>query len=255
MSIGTISKRQAHFSLNLAKNEVSNIMTDDKQNKLILRRVFQVLLSTSVWGGILLLSAGQWNWPRGWLCLGFYIASFLVNFFVVFTFNPQVIAERAKAHEGTKTFDKIFGAVFLLLVLTVPVVAGLDMRFQWTNAPFWLFYPGLVLFVLGNIPIVWSMVVNQHLEQTVRIQEDRDHKVVTTGPYAWVRHPMYVGMILEYLGLPLMLGSHWSLVPAGLAIVAMIVRTYLEDQTLQEELPGYKEFTRKTKFRLLPGIF
>lgn len=222
----------------------------------ILRRMIQVSLTMLLWGALLFGAAGTLGWRRGWLCMGAYALSLLLNLIIVGKLNPQIIAERGKKHEGTKAFDKIFGVIFGILLLAVPITAGLDAaRFGWSTIPFVAFVPGFVLFALGSIPITWSMVANRHLETTVRIQKERDHQVVTTGPYAIVRHPMYIGMILQYLGLPLMVGSAWAYLPSLGAIVAMVIRTRLEDDTLQDELPGYKAFTKQTKYRLLPGVW
>ncbi len=214
------------------------------------------MCALAIWGALLFVAAGDWKWQRGWSCIAAYGGTFLFNLAFVGWFNPSVIAERGKKHKGTKPFERKIGLVFLPLVVAVPIVGGLDaVRFQWSVLPFSTFYGGVVLLFLGTLPIAWSMATNPHLETTVRIQVERNHQVITSGPYSWVRHPMYVGMILQYLGIPLMLGSLWSYVPSLLAIVVMIVRTHLEDQTLQQELSGYNEYTQHTRYRLLPGIW
>ena len=109
--------------------------------------------------------------------------------------------------------------------------------------------------VLGFIPVAWSMGTNPHLETTVRIQKDRGHKVATTGPYNIVRHPMYLGGILQSLSIPLFLGSAWTLIPAGIQVVLLVIRTTYEDRTLQDELEGYKDYSQKTRYRLMPGVW
>jgi protein-S-isoprenylcysteine O-methyltransferase Ste14 len=113
----------------------------------------------------------------------------------------------------------------------------------------------VVLHLLGSIPIAGAMATNPHLETTVRIQEDRGHRVSTSGPYRVVRHPMYVGAILQFAGAPLVLGSLWACLPVAAAPVLFIVRTALEDRTLRRELPGYEAYAQRTRYRLLPGVW
>ncbi|UCC65296.1 MAG: isoprenylcysteine carboxylmethyltransferase family protein, partial [Anaerolineae bacterium] len=136
------------------------------------------------------------------------------------------------------------------------VVAGLDARFEWsTSVPLALHIGGLIASVLGWALFMWAMGANAFFSEAVRIQEERGHTVVTNGPYRYVRHPGYVGAILALLATPLLLGSLWALVPAGLAAIGYVVRTGLEDKTLQEELDGYKDYTRQVRYRLLPGVW
>jgi protein-S-isoprenylcysteine O-methyltransferase Ste14 len=135
-------------------------------------------------------------------------------------------------------------------------VAGLDFRFGWTP-PFalWRHLLGIVLLLISSVIVYWSMMVNTFFVSTVRIQNDRGHQVCDRGPYAVVRHPGYAGALLTYIALPLILGSWWAAIPAALSIIGFILRTYLEDQTLKQELAGYQAYADKVKYRLLPGIF
>lgn len=111
------------------------------------------------------------------------------------------------------------------------------------------------LFLLGCVPIPWSMAVNPYHERTVRVQEDRGHEVVKSGPYAMVRHPMYAGVIVQSLAAPLILGSFWSYIPIAMTILTIVIRTSLEDRMLRKELPGYQDYTKTTQFRLVPGLW
>jgi protein-S-isoprenylcysteine O-methyltransferase Ste14 len=159
-------------------------------------------------------------------------------------------------HADTKRFDKIFLAVYLPLVSIQPAVAGLDaVRFLWSSMSFAFVYIGTILFVFGIVLIGWALSVNKYAETSVRIQTDRGHTVVTSGPYRLVRHPMYVGTILMYLGTPLVWGSVWALLLGALMGVLLIWRTAREDRTLRNELAGYEEFTTRTRYRLLPGLW
>ncbi|NIN68361.1 MAG: hypothetical protein GTO63_27370 [Anaerolineae bacterium] len=136
------------------------------------------------------------------------------------------------------------------------LIAGLDLRWGWSPPlPLALRLAGLVVVVLGSATASWAMLSNAYFSTGVRIQEERGHRVVSKGPYRYVRHPGYSGFSLSNLGLPLMLGSAWALIPGGLLSSAMIIRTVLEDRTLHEELEGYEAYARKVRYRLIPGIW
>ncbi len=219
------------------------------------KRLVSVTVLTVVMAAILFGCAGTLAWARGWIYQGIVLGLLLVNFVVLVRLNPEVIAARNKRGENTKTFDKVFAWPFGLSLIALPVVAGLDLRFEWSDLGTPWLIVGIVLYALGSIPIAWSMAVNEHLEQTVRIQEDRDHRVIDTGPYAIVRHPMYVGVIAQNVAVPLILASVWAFVPVAVLALSLVIRTGFEDRTLQAELPGYVEFTGRTRYRLLPGVW
>ena len=107
----------------------------------------------------------------------------------------------------------------------------------------------------GDVFVLWTMAVNPFLEKGIRIQEDRGHRVITTGPYRYVRHPMYAGAIVMFAGFPLVLGSGWTFVPVGVITVLFVVRTVYEDQVLRRELPGYAGYAERTRYRLIPGVW
>jgi len=164
---------------------------------------------------------------------------------------------RGAGQEGTKKWDYVFLAVFgLNLLIVVPLVAGLDVgRFQWSylGVPFMII--GIVLYIISLALVLWAMVVNQHFEGTVRIQTERDHKVISTGPYKIVRHPGYAGMIMGAFPPAFIVGSLFALIPVAIIIIAIIVRTHFEDKLLRAELEGYADYAKKTKYRLFPGIW
>ena len=140
--------------------------------------------------------------------------------------------------------------------LGILVVAPLDFfLIPGPEVPISLIIVGSVLFLAGDVIVAWAMGENPFLERTVRIQEDRSQVVITTGPYRFMRHPMYTGMLIMTAGWPLVLGSWWTFVPVLLLDVSLIVRTHLEDRTLQDELPGYREYAQKTRYRLVPGVW
>ena len=170
--------------------------------------------------------------------------------------NPEVIAARVNRHEGTKGWDRWVLGLFLPAMASILPVAALDDgRFHWSHVPWWVCGIGYVLLIAGLAGLTWAESVNKFFEPTVRIQADRGHTVIDTGPYALVRHPGYVAAFLLVLGMPLSLGSFWALIPAVISYLLLVVRTALEDRTLQEELPGYKDYARRVRYRLVPGVW
>ena len=220
-------------------------------------RIFQVVLQIAFTGVLLFAAAGTLAWFWGWAYMALAVLSMLVNAWVLLRYNPQVVAERAATKAGGKAWDKLL--VVLFATFSVPglmLVAGLDHRFGWTS-PYALFIHGvgLILFILSGALFLWAMVVNTYFSTDVRIQVDRGHAVISNGPYRFVRHPGYVGLIGGLLAQPLLLGSLWALVPGFLAMVILLVRTALEDKALQAELEGYRHYAQQTPYRLFPGIW
>jgi protein-S-isoprenylcysteine O-methyltransferase Ste14 len=215
----------------------------------------QVLVSILLIGVLLFLSAGRLDWLWGWLFLAAFFLLMLASAFVM-SKSGDLINERGRRAENIKGWDKALMGVYSLLLFAVPVVAGLDaVRGELSAMPLALHVVGVVLAIPAMIMPLWAMSANAYLSTMVRIQDDRGQQVVTTGPYRYVRHPMYVGTVLFGLCIPLYLGSWWAFVPCGLIVVIFIVRTALEDRTLQEELPGYAEYAQQTRYRLLPGVW
>jgi protein-S-isoprenylcysteine O-methyltransferase Ste14 len=219
--------------------------------------IFQGLALFAWWLISLFGSAGQLTWKRGWICTVLYLGGLHTCRAIVNKLNPRLVEEREKAiRKDTKSFDKTFLRLFLSLTIVQPIVAGLDaVRFNSALMPFWTVYPGVGLFMFSATLITWVLVKNPHAESSVRIQNDRGHNVVVSGPYRFVRHPMYVGLILLHASMALILGSIWTLALAALITMLFLWRTALEDQTLRQELPGYEEYTTITRYRLIPGIW
>lgn len=207
--------------------------------------------------GTVFLGAGRINWLRGWICVALWTTSLTGVGLVTQRCNPQLMKERAKwRRQDTKPFDKIFLAAYMPFVVTQPAIAGMDaVRFHWSSLPFGYVYVGSVIYLLAMALIAWVLCTNPYAETSVRIQHDRGHTVVTTGPYSFVRHPMYIGAILMYLSTPLVWGSLWAFAVGGVITVLFLVRTALEDKTLRRELPGYEEYTSHTRYRLLPSVW
>lgn len=216
-------------------------------------------LGAFIEGALLFAAAGRVDMPRAWLFLVVSFVGMFGGIVPVAIANPELVNHRGrwKKKKDTKPWDKtlltLYG-VFAFYIL--PVVMGLDVgRYGWSHLGPWAGVLGTLLFPVGSAVLTWAMLVNTHFEATVRIQTDRNHKVVTTGPYAFIRHPGYAGVTLWALGTPLMVGSLWGLLPAGLAIAVLVIRTGREDRILRAELPGYPEYALRVPYRLLPGIW
>jgi protein-S-isoprenylcysteine O-methyltransferase Ste14 len=169
---------------------------------------------------------------------------------------PDLLKERLTRNKEIKSWDKMIMTVYSFLLIILLAVPGLDaVRFGWSEVPLVVKALGFFGYIPALVFAFWAMRENAYSSDVVRIQEDRGHTVCSTGPYRYVRHPMYVGVILFVLCFPLSLGSLYSFIPASIIVVLFIIRTSLEDKTLQEELPGYKEYTQTVRYRLIPGVW
>jgi protein-S-isoprenylcysteine O-methyltransferase Ste14 len=200
--------------------------------------------------------AGNLRWAGGWLfILLFFILCALAAIYL-WRINPEVFVARSKLRKGIKPWDKVLMFFLFLSLMAIFPVAGLDDgRFHWSSVPTWLVVLGYVLFSIGFVLSAWAEAVNKFVELGVRIQTERGHKVIDTGPYAIVRHPMYLSAFFVFFGAALALGSFWAMIPATIANVVLIVRTAMEDRTLQDELDGYREYAFRVRYRLIPGVW
>jgi protein-S-isoprenylcysteine O-methyltransferase Ste14 len=231
--------------------------TGHKPERINRRRLVLYLLGTPLFFVLFLfLPAGTWAWPKGWLFVGVLLATGALGAWFIWRVNPELYAARINPHQGTERWDKVLIGLAIPAMLAIfPVAALDDGRFHWLPVPWWACGVGYVVFLAGMGIVTWAEAVNKFFEVTVRIQTDRGHRVIDTGPYAVVRHPGYVGGSLLFVGIALCLGSVWALIPAGLASCLLILRTRWEDETLQAELPGYKEYTQRVHYRLVPGVW
>ncbi len=205
---------------------------------------------------ILILPTENTRWTKGWLFILIFLVMMILASVYLSRTNPEIFAARRRIHPGTKRWDKVLLRFLFASFLSIFVVAALDDgRFHWSSVPLWIVVFGYVLLVVGMVGSVWVQSVNKFAEPGVRIQIDREQRVIDTGPYAIVRHPLYVAAFFFIFGCALALGSLWALIPAAVAILILIVRTGLEDRTLQNELDGYSGYAAQVRYRLIPGIW
>ena len=210
----------------------------------------------AVLAGVLLGVSGDGRWVEAWLLLAVFALT-QATAFREMKRQPDLLMERSKVQPGTKPWDKLLVALLAFVCpLGTWITAALDHRFGWTGREHtaWI-AAGFVLMLAGIRLMQWAIAVNRFFSATVRIQSDRGQTVVSSGPYAYVRHPGYAGMLAWAIGTPIALGSRWALLPTALGVVVLIVRTVLEDRTLQAELAGYTVYTSRVRSRLLPHVW
>ncbi len=224
--------------------------------KLIARYAFRETLGLVVMGVALFWSAGRVDWWPGWATMAVMLAWVLATAIVIFLLNPGLFAERLGPRKGAKSWDTIILSIVGLVQLARYILAGLDQRYGWTGGfPLAAQIAALILCALGYALVVWATASNLYFSQIVRIQSERGHTVATGGPYHYVRHPAYIGAILYELAVAVLLASWWALVAGIICTILFILRTALEDRTLQAELPGYADYAHQVRHRLIPAIW
>jgi protein-S-isoprenylcysteine O-methyltransferase Ste14 len=205
---------------------------------------------------IIFISAGRLNYFQGitYVIIGVITGTLS---YTVLRPDSELLAERAKPGKGTKKSDLILLGVSFFATLAMYITGGLDSgRYHWSPDFRWSFYGlGILLTFSGQLLFLIAQKQNKFFSSTVRIQTDRAHKVCDTGLYKVIRHPAYLGSILQAIGFPLLFGSVWSIIPAGLIIILHIARTFLEDRTLTKALVGYPEYTLKTPYKIVPFVW
>jgi protein-S-isoprenylcysteine O-methyltransferase Ste14 len=234
------------------------VKTSNHQRIISPRVVIQLLIVIVAAPFLPLLISWRWSWWEAWAYAIISILGFVVSRVLAARRHPDVIAERAQhmQQENIKPWDKQLSVWLMLGGVAVLLVAGLDERFGWSPAfdlPVKLL--ALVMILAGYALSSYALIENRFFSSTVRIQTERGHHVVSSGPYRWVRHPGYAGGLLAYLAIPLLLDSPWAFLPTVFVTVLTIVRTALEDRTLQKELEGYREYAGRVRYRLLPGVW
>ena len=202
---------------------------------------------------ILFVSSGRLDWIMAWILLGIHLVG---TIFISLKINSGLIDERTQEKEGIKNWDALLVLIMNIVGLSVLLIAGLDIRFEWSGlVPLPIEIIAMVIVIFGYAVLAWAAISNEYFSRVVRIQEERGHSVITSGPYYYIRHPGYLGLILCAIAQPLMLGSFWALIPAIFTVLILFVRTNLEDRTLQEELADYKDYTLQVRYRLFLGVW
>jgi protein-S-isoprenylcysteine O-methyltransferase Ste14 len=218
----------------------------------------QLLIFVVVIPFLPLLISGRWDWWEAWVYAIIYILGFVLSRMLAARRHPDLLAERARftQHEDAKPWDKWLAPSVGLGGGLIPLVAGLDALFVWSptfSLPVKILALAIILagYALGS----YALIENRFFSGMVRIQTDRGHHVVSSGPYRWLRHPGYAGALLVYLATPFFLDSLWAFLPTVLLTILLVIRTALEDRTLQDELVGYREYAELVRYRLLPGVW
>jgi len=222
----------------------------------VLARMVRLAASFAVFGALLFLAAGRLDWWEVWLFLAIYYMVALIGQLWIMRRDPALDQERSRLGQNVKRWDRAIVVANWMLTLALLIVIGLDAgRLHWSAVPLgWRLAGGLGLIPCFGLTL-WAARANTFLSGQVRIQTERGHHAVTGGPYRYVRHPMYLSMILYDVCLPVLLGSWWALSVSAIMITLIVIRTALEDRTLQNELTGYAAYTRQTRYRLLPGLW
>jgi protein-S-isoprenylcysteine O-methyltransferase Ste14 len=232
---------------------------DTKRTKVSSSRIIvQILLFIVVVPCLPLLIAWRWDWWEAWVYAILYIGGFIISRALAARRHPDLLAERARAtqHEDAKSWDKVLAPLVGLGGGLIPLVAGLDARFAWSGTFGWTAKVVSLLILLAGYGLAsYALVENRFFSGMVRIQSERGHQVVSGGPYRWMRHPGYAGAVLMYMVTPVFLDSWWAFLPAVLLTIVLVIRAYLEDKTLQEELEGYHAYAEQVRYRLLPGVW
>lgn len=205
-----------------------------------------------------LLISRRWSWWEAWTYAALTVAGFAVSRAVAARRHPELVAVRARGLRDAqaKSWDRLLSPLTALGGAAVPLLAGLDAALGWSpvfGLPLKL--AALLVLVGGYALGSYALIENRFFAPLVRIQRERGHEVVSSGPYRWIRHPGYAGALFANLATPLLLDSRWTFLPAVFAAAALVLRTLLEDRTLTQELAGYREYAERVRYRLLPGLW
>lgn len=217
--------------------------------------ILQCAFLMGLLGTILFVSAGTLNWPQALIFLSVYAVCFILTSLILFLKAPQLMDERRVKHDNVKRWDKPLVRAFQAMYFPMFILSGLDRRWNWSKVAIGVSIVALILVIAFFVIATWSPLVNPHLETYVRIQTDRGHQVIDSGPYSIVRHPTYIGLAIFFIAIPLSLGSLVGLIPSSIAVLCLAIRTYLEDKTLLTELGGYSAYAQRVRYRWLPGLW
>jgi protein-S-isoprenylcysteine O-methyltransferase Ste14 len=224
----------------------------------LIRRLFKhTAITLVILGAVLFGAAGTIDWPGAWVLLLESGGLGLVSAYIIAGHDPQLMRERMRGpiQREQKSWDKRLLVVILALCVAMPIVAGLERRWGTSDMPVWLEVLGALGIVFGLYMFHVVMETNSYATAVVRVQTERGHQVISTGPYAFVRHPMYSGAIFYFLGMGLLLGSWYATAIAVVVIALFGLRAVWEENTLKAELPGYPEYAARVRYRLVPGVW
>jgi len=230
----------------------------EKQKILTPRVIIMLLLVIVLVPMLPLLISGRWDWWEAWVYALVCILGFILSRYLAGHKNPDLLVERGHFldHPNPESWDKLLSPLLGLGGGVIPLVAGLDARFgPSANFSLALKLFAILVLLLGYALGSYALLANRFFSGMVRLQSERGHHVVDTGPYRWVRHPGYLGALLSYLVTPFLLDSWWALIPVFLIFLVIIVRTRLEDRFLKESLEGYRAYAQRVRYRLIPGIW
>lgn len=222
------------------------------------RVLIQVIFFVVVIPLLPLLVTWRWAWWEAWVYAGINILGFVISRALAARRDPELLKERAKMtrHEDAESWDRVLAPLVGLGGGLIPLVAGLDVRFGWsTSFGVMVKVVSLLVILAGYVISSYALVANPFFSGMVRVQTDRGHRVVSKGPYRWVRHPGYAGALLMYLATPFFLDALWAFLPVVLVAAALVIRTRLEDDSLEDKLQGYPDYQHKVPNRLFPGIW
>jgi protein-S-isoprenylcysteine O-methyltransferase Ste14 len=222
-----------------------------------LREAAPVALQVIALTATLFLCAGRIDWLFGWLFVGAFAALSGLAYLVVLPGDPELASERRSAKKNIRGVDRVLTSMMAIyLPVAILVVAGYSQRFGWSPVfPVGVQVAGLTIAVAGYLFTTWAVATNTFFSSAVRIQEDRGHRVISDGPYRYVRHPGYAGFIFFWAGSAVLLGSPWSLIPAAGVATMSALRILLEEKTLRGGLDGYEDYTQSVRYRVLPGVW
>lgn len=224
---------------------------------MIARLLLQNTITTVAMGALLFASAGTLRWPSAWVFLATCVLLGPLCGWWLYRIDPALLAERLRPvlQKDQPVADKVFMSVFVVAMLAWLALIGADRRIQSSDMPVALQAVGFALFLASTSFTMWVFRENSFAAPVVKLQAERAQRVISSGPYAHVRHPMYSGMILFFTGVPLLLGSWWGLVMVPVFAALFAIRIGIEERTLREGLPGYADYASRVRYRLLPGVW
>ena len=230
-------------------------MNDPQRKEIFSRSVTRILglaVFTMLWFGI----AGRVTWWQGWAFLLIFIIYVSLLVWRLSKVNPELVRERNLPADKAEAWDRTVMGIYTVILVVMLIISALDGgRYVWSDIPLCIQMIGWILLILAGLIIWHVMMTNAYLSSWARIQDDRGQVVIQEGMYRRVRHPMYLGIMISFLGIPLMLNSWWAMIPSIVIVGLFVYRTYREDQMLIDSLAGYAEYTKKVRYRLLPGIW